>query len=83
MIFNFKVGLEKEIKSNTILTYVTTGVLLNKLINKKELLEYTHVIVDEIHERDENMDFLLVLLRKFLYMNYLNVKVNLVHFSYI
>lgn len=68
-------GLEKKTSTNTLLTYVTTGVLLNKLINRKNTLEYTHVIVDEIHERDDNMDFLLVLLRKFLYMYHLNIKV--------
>lgn len=70
-----QVGLEKSVRSNTILTYVTTGVLLHKLINQRDSFGYTHVIVDEIHERDQNMDFLLVLLRKLLLVQALDVKV--------
>lgn len=60
---------------DTRLTYCTTGVLLHKLINNKNMLEYTHVILDEVHERDQDMDFLLLVVRKLLHTNSRSVKV--------
>ncbi|RMZ98165.1 ATP-dependent RNA helicase A [Brachionus plicatilis] len=47
--------------------FCTVGVLLRKLENG--LRGISHVIVDEIHERDINTDFLLVLLRDMLLVN--------------
>ncbi|XP_065917877.1 ATP-dependent RNA helicase A protein-like isoform X2 [Dysidea avara] len=44
--------------------FCTVGVLLRKL--EAGLLGISHVIVDEIHERDINSDFLLVVLRDML-----------------
>ncbi|PAV88781.1 hypothetical protein WR25_12860, partial [Diploscapter pachys] len=45
------------------LTVCTNGILLRKLANDPTLLEATHVIIDEIHERELNSDFILLLLR--------------------
>lgn len=73
--FQLQVALEKCKSSDTILSYVTTGVLLQSLIKVKSLQNYTHIIVDEVHERSQEMDFLLVLIRKFLYTNSVNTKV--------
>lgn len=42
-IYNHKVTSE-----DTRLTFVTTGVLLEKLINMKNMNEYTHIILDEV-----------------------------------
>jgi len=41
----------------------TTGVLLRRLIGDAALAGTTHVIVDEVHERSLDSDFLLVLLK--------------------
>lgn len=46
--------------------FVTTGVLLRRLINDPTLAGISHVMIDEVHERDINTDFLLVLLRDLL-----------------
>lgn len=63
----FKIGLDKEHKSDdTRIFYYTTGVLLEKLIQLKSLSHFTHIILDEVHERDKNMDFLFIILRKLL-----------------
>ena len=43
--------------------FATTGVLLRRLIEDPELLGVTHVIVDEVHERSLQSDFLLIILR--------------------
>ena len=45
--------------------FCTVGVLLRKL--EAGLRGVSHVIVDEIHERDVNTDFILVLLRDMIY----------------
>ena len=34
------------------------------LVGKKSLSEFTHIILDEVHERDEDTDMLLLLVRK-------------------
>ena len=47
--------------------FCTVGVLLRKL--ESGLRGVSHVIVDEIHERDVNTDFILVLLKDMLMMN--------------
>jgi len=46
--------------------FVTTGVLLRRIVNDPTLEEVSHVIIDEVHERDINTDFLLILLRDLL-----------------
>lgn len=74
-IVGYQMGLIKNICSDTRITYCTTGVLLHKLINKKHMMDYTHVILDEVHERDEDMDFLLLVIRKLLRTNSTMVKV--------
>jgi hypothetical protein len=46
--------------------FVTTGVLLRRLMRDPGLRGISHVMIDEVHERDINTDFLLVLLRALL-----------------
>ena len=46
--------------------FVTTGVLLRRLMRDPSLEGISHVMIDEVHERDINTDFLLVLLRSLL-----------------
>ncbi|CAL7951071.1 unnamed protein product [Xylocopa violacea] len=74
-LVGYQVGLINHTCKDTRLTYCTTGVLLHKLINSKNMLDYTHVILDEVHERDEDMDFLLLVVRKMLRTNSCSVKV--------
>ena len=54
--------------------FCTVGVLLRKL--EAGLRGVSHVIVDEIHERDVNTDFILVLLRDMIY-TYPDLRVSL------
>lgn len=44
----FQVGMDKHAGPDTRLTYLTTGVLLQKLITGKNMHQYTHVILDEV-----------------------------------
>lgn len=43
-----QVGMDKQASEDTRILFVTTGVLLRKLVSKKNMLEYTHVILDEV-----------------------------------
>lgn len=70
-----QVGMYRNISQDTRLTYCTTGVLLRKLITAKNMLEFTHIILDEVHERDQEMDFLLLVIRCLLRTNSRQVKV--------
>ncbi|XP_043254813.1 probable ATP-dependent RNA helicase spindle-E isoform X1 [Colletes gigas] len=74
-LVGYQVGLINNTCPDTRLNYCTTGVLLHKLINSKHMLDYTHIIIDEVHERDQNMDFLLLLVRMLLRRNSSSVKV--------
>ncbi|KAI8129774.1 putative ATP-dependent RNA helicase spindle-E [Lucilia cuprina] len=68
-IVGYQVGLHANISEDTRIVYCTTGVLLQKLIHEKSLGNYTHIILDEVHERDQEMDFLLIVIRRFLSTN--------------
>lgn len=74
-IVGYQVGMDNQTSADTRLAYVTTGVLLEKLIAKKDMNDYTHVIIDEVHERDQETDFLLLVARKFLRTNSRGVKI--------
>ncbi|XJO78792.1 hypothetical protein BDV3_003177 [Batrachochytrium dendrobatidis] len=51
---------------NTRLMFCTTGILLRMLLGDPTLTGISHVIVDEVHERSVESDFLLILLRDLL-----------------
>ena len=50
-------------QSGGALLFPTVGVLLRKLQSNSSLKGISHVVVDEVHERDINTDLLLALLR--------------------
>ncbi|KAG5468370.1 hypothetical protein LSCM1_02350 [Leishmania martiniquensis] len=52
-----------DIRKGRHINFVTTGLLLRILQSNALLDGYTHIIIDEIHERDINSDFILMLLR--------------------
>ncbi|KAG0267920.1 hypothetical protein DFQ27_007902 [Actinomortierella ambigua] len=72
------VGYQVRFESNTptpggSILYCTTGIFLRKMHNENSsasgtsfdpLKGVTHIVVDEVHERDIDTDFLLVLLRQ-------------------
>ncbi|KAK2647975.1 hypothetical protein Ddye_015464 [Dipteronia dyeriana] len=62
----YKVRLEGMRGRDTRLLFCTTGILLRRLLVDRNLKGVTHVIVDEIHERGMNEDFLLIVLKDLL-----------------
>ncbi|XP_043278621.1 3'-5' RNA helicase YTHDC2-like [Venturia canescens] len=62
--FGYQIRLESRVAPKTLLTYCTNGVLLRTLMGGDSALEtITHIIVDEVHERDRFCDFLLIALK--------------------
>lgn len=62
----YQIRLESMRSSKTRLLYCTIGVLLRRLSTDRLLSGISHIIVDEVHERDRLADFLLVILRDLL-----------------
>ncbi|KAM8884775.1 putative ATP-dependent RNA helicase DHX57 isoform 1-T2 [Synchiropus picturatus] len=59
----YQIRLESVQSVATRLLYCTTGVLLRRLEGESDLPGVTHIIVDEVHERTEESDFLLLVLK--------------------
>ncbi|KAI1894656.1 hypothetical protein AGOR_G00118010, partial [Albula goreensis] len=59
----YQIRLETVRSPATRLMYCTTGVLLRRLEGEADLQGVTHIIVDEVHERTEESDFLLLVLK--------------------
>nr|CAD7198290.1 unnamed protein product [Timema douglasi] len=62
----YQIRLESKISSMTRLTFCTTGILLRRLEGDPHLSMVSHIIVDEVHERSEESDFLLLILKDLL-----------------
>ncbi|CAF1670420.1 unnamed protein product [Rotaria magnacalcarata] len=71
----YQTSLNRQRCELTRILYCTTGVLLQRLILTKTLQDFTHIILDEVHERDQPMDFLLILIRTLWLRNSQNVKI--------
>ena len=50
-LVGYQIAMDRFISEDTRLNFVTTGVLLQKLINMKNMNQYTHVILDEVITR--------------------------------
>jgi HrpA-like RNA helicase len=62
----YSIKLEKRMSSKTRILLCTTGVLLRRLQCDPDLASVSHIFVDEVHERDLNTDFLIIILRDLL-----------------
>lgn len=62
----YSIKLEKKISRRTRILLCTTGILLRRLQCDPDLATVSHVFLDEVHERDLNTDFLLIILKDLL-----------------
>ncbi|KAI9310937.1 P-loop containing nucleoside triphosphate hydrolase protein [Dichotomocladium elegans] len=60
----YQIRLESKVSEENILVFCTTGILLRRLESDRDLQGISYVVVDEIHERTLENDFLLILLRQ-------------------
>lgn len=65
-LVGYQVRLDAASSKDTQLIFLTPGILLRKLQSSPNLAEYTHIIIDEVHERDKYTEFLLITLRDLL-----------------
>ena len=66
-ICGYKVSLDVQASNKTKITYLTTGYLLEQFINNPEILNfYTHIIIDEIHDREIDTDLIILFVKIFL-----------------
>ncbi|EDV46119.1 putative ATP-dependent RNA helicase DHX57 [Drosophila erecta] len=65
-LVGYQIRLENKVSQSTRLSFCTTGILLRRLASDPLLGSVTHVIVDEVHERSEESDFLLLILKNLL-----------------
>ncbi|KAE8636316.1 hypothetical protein XENTR_v10002934 [Xenopus tropicalis] len=63
----YQIRMESRTGEATRLLYCTTGILLRKLQEDSMLKNISHIIVDEVHERTVQSDFLLIILREILH----------------
>jgi len=61
--------LEGTQNSATKLLFCTTGILLRRLQSDPDLEKISHIIIDEVHERDLLSDFILLILKQLLLKN--------------
>lgn len=59
----YSIRLESKRSSRTRLLFCTTGIVLRHLESSPTLAGVSHVIVDEVHERGLDSDFLLIILK--------------------
>jgi len=65
-LVGYAIRLESQTSAQTRLVYATTGVVLRMLENADGLGDITHLVIDEVHERSIDTDFLLIILRSLL-----------------
>lgn len=59
----YQIRLHSKCGPNTKILHCTTGVLLRKILDPVYLNTVSHVVMDEVHERQVETDFLLALLK--------------------
>jgi len=65
----YQVRLNSKISRSTKLLFCTVGILLRRFENKESMADVSHIIVDEVHERSMDCDFLLVVLKQLIETN--------------
>lgn len=62
-LVGYSVRFDSATNSGTRLEFCTTGILLRRLSSDPFLSKFSHIIVDEVHERTMQSDFLIAMLR--------------------
>ncbi|KDN44394.1 P-loop containing nucleoside triphosphate hydrolase protein [Tilletiaria anomala UBC 951] len=61
-LVGYSIRLESNVGRNAKLIYATTGIVL-RMLEGEAFNEITHIIIDEVHERSIESDFLLIILK--------------------
>ena len=63
----YHVSMNPKISNDTKIFVKTTGIFMEELIHRS--LDYTHIIIDEVHERDIYVDLVLALIKYYFEQN--------------
>jgi ATP-dependent RNA helicase DHX29 len=63
-LVGYAIRLESNTAKETRLIYATTGIVMRMLEGSNDLKDITHIVLDEVHERTIDSDFLLIVLKK-------------------
>lgn len=63
-LVGYAIRLESNTAKETRLVYATTGIVMRMLEGSNDLKDITHIVLDEVHERTIDSDFLLIVLKK-------------------
>ena len=63
-LVGYAIRLESNTSKETRLVYATTGIVMRMLEGSNDLKDITHIVLDEVHERTIDSDFLLIVLKK-------------------
>jgi HrpA-like RNA helicase len=60
--------MDAHFGNQTKVLFVTTGIFLQRLVHERESFfeEFSHIVMDEVHERDIDIDFALIIVKHFL-----------------
>lgn len=67
-LVGYSIRLDSRVSPSSKIIYATTGIVLRMLEGKESLADCTHLIIDEVHERSIDSDFLLIVLRGMLHL---------------
>ncbi|KAH8695954.1 hypothetical protein BGW36DRAFT_178969 [Talaromyces proteolyticus] len=65
-LVGYAIRLESKISQSTRLIFATTGVVVRMLERPSDFQDISHIVLDEVHERSIDSDFLLIVLRRLL-----------------
>ncbi len=65
-LVGFQVRFNEKVSENSLVKFMTDGILLNEIHSDRQLDRYDTLIIDEAHERSLNIDFLLGYLKQLL-----------------
>ena len=77
-IAGYQIKMEKNYTAKNKILVKTTGVFLEELIhidNSNIEKKYKYIIIDEIHERDINIDLCIALIKRLINLNFLKSKI--------
>ncbi|EFQ97819.1 pre-mRNA-splicing factor ATP-dependent RNA helicase prp22 [Nannizzia gypsea CBS 118893] len=65
-LVGYAIRLESKFTASTRLIFATTGIVIRMLERPQDFDNVTHLVLDEVHERTIDGDFLLIVLRRLL-----------------
>lgn len=64
-LIGYQIGMKSFIEPQNRIVFVTNGIFLQRLVHSTDFFnEYPFIILDEVHERDIDTDFILLTIKR-------------------